>query len=656
MLGIHLKIGLKLKIALAFVLFVLVMMAIVTYIFTIRQQKISITEVQLRMERLANNIATIRAVETQDWSVYQNHIENQLPLNPDIVYIAIEDDQGRLQSWALNMDWLQLDDIVPPTESQRENLIRRLIARQVTESSQRDLESKSVNIMLGGRHSGTVKVGFSLVTLNDALRSNLIRNLILGLLFTLLGIWIALTISSRIVNPLSKLTEAMNRITQGDLDQEIEIVSKDEIGLMAATFNFMAHGLREKKVIEDFVLELGTNLELRTVSRMIRDRITYALQGKKGILLLRDPSLGCEFYLLDVDENEKSAAVAIRCETDLYQAIHQDSTPRTLGSLSVYSTFYQDIRSRFDLSDSTLITPMLMQSDCLGLFILEPNEGDLYDQNERAFLTTLISQGVMAIENALLLEDLAEKERLKRELEIARTVQQSLLPSANPLVERLDIDGRCIPAMEIGGDYFDFFDLGQGKTGIVIADVTGKGTSAAFYMAVVKGVLLSLAQTIHSPRTVLTELNRRLWGQMDRRIFVTMIYAIIDNTTGSCTFARAGHNGLVVQKAGDVEVDCHAPKGIGLGLEEGPIFEQTIEEQSIQLDSGDRLLFYTDGAYEARNEAREEFGEDRLIRLFSDSNGFSSTAINNKILEHISDFISGATPHDDITLITVTAL
>jgi len=656
MLNFHLKISLKLKITFAFVFMVLVMMAIVTYIFTIRQQKIAINEVQLRMERLARNIATIRSVETQDWSIYQNYIENQLRLNPDIVYIAIEDDQGNLRSYVINTEWIQMDEIIPPTETQLEFMVRRLIARQVTESSQRDLESKSVNIMLGSRHSGTVKVGFSLVALNDALQTNLTRNLVLGLIFTLLGIWIAFYISNRIVKPLSKLTAAMSRIIQGDLDQEIESSSKDEIGTMAQTFNFMVHGLREKKVIEDFTRELSTKLELRTVSSMIRDRITYAFQAKKGLLLLRDQTRGSDFFLVDVDTMTDSQESAVPCESNFLKDIKGNPVPRTLGSLSIYPNFYKHLRSQSDWSDTALVAPMLRQDYCLGLFIFEPPEGVFYDDKELAFLTTLISQGVMAIENALLLEELTEKERLKRELEIAQTIQKSLLPNTKPVVEGLDIDGCCLPAAEVGGDYFDFFKIGSDKIGIVIADVTGKGTSAAFYMAVVKGLMLSLTQNIQSPKSVLSELNHLFWGQMDRKIFVTMIYGVLNHKTRTCTFSRAGHNGLIFQKAGDFKVDYRAPKGIGLGLEEGPVFDQTIEEERIQLQSGDRLLFYTDGAFEARNQAMEEFGEDRLISLFSDSDESDSASINKKLLNGITNFISNAAPHDDITLITVKAL
>lgn len=655
MLGVHLKMSLRLKITLAFVFLVLIMMAIVTYVFTIRQQKIAIQEVQLRMERLASNIATIRSVETQDWSIYQNYIENQLRLNPDIVYIAIEDDQGKLRVYDINTDWIEMDDVIPPTEAQLEIMVRRLIARQVTQASQRDLESKSVNIILSGRRSGTVKVGFSLVTLNDSLRSNLIRNLILGLIFTLLGVGIAFYISNRIINPLGTLTTAMNRISRGDFDQTVEIASKDEIGLMARTFNFMVHGLREKKVIEDFTRELGTNVELHSVSRMIRDRITNAFQSSKGILLLRDQSGENDLFLIDNSTESDFKKAVIQCEDCLWEDIKLDPTPNTLKSLSKHKDFYRYLRSELGCSDTALVTPMIMQDECLGLFVLEPPKGSSFDKNELAFLATLVIQGVMAIENALLLEELTEKERLKRELEIARSIQKSLLPHSMPDIAGLDIHGCCLPAAEVGGDYFDFFRIGTDRTGFVIADVTGKGTSAAFYMAVVKGLMLSISRRILSPITLISELNQLLWDQLDRKIFVTMIYAVINHKTRICTFCRAGHNGLIVKKADKPDVDYLVPKGIGLGLEQGEVFNQTIEEEEIQLKNGDRLLFYTDGAFEALNPAMEDFGENRLIQFFSNLDGSDSASVNQALINRITDFISGAAPHDDITLITVRA-
>lgn len=652
MLTFHPKLSLKYKITLAFVALVMLMMATVTWVFTIRQQDIAVDEVKLRMTRLANNIATIRSVETTDWDVYQTYIENQIRLNPDIVYIAIEDDRGTLRASALNADWIDLDNPAGLTASRKETIIRQLVARRIEEKSQKDLESKSVNIILGGRHSGAVKVGFSLVALNDGLKANLIRNLWLAVLFTTIGIVLSLSLGSRIVTPLGKLTLAMSKIGRGDLEQEIRIATRDEIGEMAKTFNWMALGLREKKVIEDFTRELGSGLELKTLCCMIRDRIGQALDAEEAILLLRDKNQDCDFYLTDVGESGPEKR-DVHCNLAVYRSFQTDLEPRPLASLAAFPEFFEEIKNKFSLSEQALLVPMHSKADCLGLFILQAGEDRSFDAHQRTFLATLVAQGVMAVENALLLGELTEKERLKREIEIARSVQQKLLPGENPDVKGLEIDGRCVPAAEIGGDYFDFFKLDASKTGIVISDVTGKGASAAFYMAMIKGLMLSLTAIYVSPQKLLTEINRRLWGRMDRKIFVTMIYAVYDGKIGTLTFARAGHNGLMIRKKKTGENLCLAPKGIGLGLEEGSLFDRSIEEETIKVDSGDRLLLYTDGAFEARNVEAEEFGETRLLDIFSNSGGKTATQINDSILTALSDFEAGALPHDDITLITV---
>jgi serine phosphatase RsbU (regulator of sigma subunit)/HAMP domain-containing protein len=646
------RFSLKYKIAFTFMLLVVIVMATVTYLFTIRELGLRVNQVELRMERLANNLASIRSVETEDWSIYQTIIDNQIRLNPDVVYIAILNEEERLQAHTLNADWVDLGISAELSPSRQASVVRQLMEGRVAEESQRDFASKSVNIMMGGRDSGSVRVGFSLVDLNNEMLENLYRNLRLGLIFLILAVLMSLFLSDRIIKPLQKLTKAMLKIPAGELDQEMLIRSHDEIGEMARTFNWMVLGLREKKVIEDFTRELGGGLELKTLCCMIRDRIGQALDAEEAILLLRDKNQDCDFYLTDVGESGPEK-LDVHCSPAVYRSFQADPEPRPLASLAAFPEFHEEIKSRFFLSDRALLFPMHIKGDCLGLFILQAREKRPVDAHQKAFLSTLVAQGVMAIENALLMQDLTEKERLKREIEIARSVQQKLLPGQNPDVKGLEIDGRCVSAVEVGGDYFDFFELDGSKTGIVIADVTGKGTSAAFYMAMIKGLMLSLAAVYASPKKLLTEINRRLWGRMERKIFVTMIYAVYDPKARTLVYARAGHNGLMIRKRKTGENLCLAPKGIGLGLEEGSLFNQSIEEETIKVDSGDRLLFYTDGAFEARNLKDEEFGEARLLDIFGDSESKTAAQINESILAAVADFTTGALPHDDITLIAI---
>ncbi len=650
------KISLKLKFALIFTLLVIVMMGAVTYIFTIRELNLRVEQVKLRMEKLAQNIATIRSVETEDWDVYQMYINNQLTLNTDIVYVAIFNEQNELKAHSLNLDWLDVGSNQTLTKLDEISIVLRLEQRQLAEESQKDLESKSVNIIIGEQNLGTVKVGFSLIELNDEMRANLYRNFELAIIFVILSIIASYFISQKIVKPLGKLTQAMLKISQGDLNQEIHIDSRDEIGEMAETFNFMTRGLQEKELIENFSRELGFTIELGKIAQLITKRLIQALNARQGVLFFREKGQASEFNSICSYPEPLKRQVSISRNKSLCQYFLKIRTPFLLADLKSYSKFITSINIVIDSKNNTLIFPIIINEEVIGLFLLNPkNENVNFTESEILFLNTLIGQAGMAIENALLLNELTEQERLKRELEIARTVQNSLLPQSNPEIAGLDIDGLCIPATEIGGDYFDFFPLDNHTLGIAIADVTGKGTSAAFYMAVVKGIMLSLTPIFSSPQQLLCELNRSLFGTMDRKIFVTMIYGIFDIKKNKLTFARAGDNALIVKNKQNSKVESLTPLGIGLGLEEGIIFDKTISEQEVKFKPGDTFLFYTDGISEAMNLKRQEFGEDRLENIISQTNKQKSSNLREIIINEVNNFVQGAPQHDDITMVTVMA-
>lgn len=228
-----------------------------------------------------------------------------------------------------------------------------------------------------------------------------------------------------------------------------------------------------------------------------------------------------------------------------------------------------------------------------------------------------------------------------------------LLPQTIPHLPGLDIDGICVPATEVGGDYYDYFRVDRHTLGIAIADVSGKGTSAAFYMAVIKGMMLSLATVYPSPKELLSELNRRIFGQMDRRIFATMVYATIDMDRRVLRLARAGHNALLRWNSKARTIEWLIPAGIGLGLASEELFNRHIGEARIQFQSGDKFLFYTDGVSEARNAARDEFGEVRLSEMLSRMNAAGAGDMTRSIVAEVKNFVQKAPQHDDITLVAV---
>lgn len=651
------KISLKFKIAFAFILLVLAMMSTVTYIFAYRENRSRLEQVKLRMERLANNIATIRAVETTDWAVYQDYIDNQLKLNPDLVYIAIFDELGILKAQALNAEWLDLGGDHKLERWEQAEIILQLDRRQIAAESQFDLETKAVNILVGERNLGTVKVGFSLIELNNSLQHHLYRNLQIGAIFTLLAILVAIFLSYNIVVPLEKLTTAMSKIAEGDLNQQLPILTHDEIGELAQTFNTMTIGLQEKELIEQFSHSLGFSVELEKLVRLILRQINAALNAKYSLLFLRENNKSTQFRFMAAAPELPELNLAITLPLEIYESLLMANSPLTMDSLNQQAAFSRALPTENMFDPQALVSPVIIKGEIIGFSVVGPQSDQLpYQPGEIKFLSTLMAQAAFAIENAILLAELTGQERLKQEFEIAARVQHSLLPQQIPKVAGLDIDGICIPTAEIGGDYFDYYQLNAHTIGVAIADVTGKGTSAAFYMAVVKGIMLALTPIFHSPKQLLCELNRRLFGHVDRRIFITMIYAIFDHQKQEMTFARAGHNALIMGNPQQGTFRLLTPNGLGLGLAHNDLFEELIIEEQIRFQAGDAFLFYTDGISEAMNTHREEFGEDRLVQTFLQTNPPCSSKIRETVIDAVHQFVNGAPQYDDITMVTVTTM
>lgn len=249
-----------------------------------------------------------------------------------------------------------------------------------------------------------------------------------------------------------------------------------------------------------------------------------------------------------------------------------------------------------------------------------------------------------------------ERERMLREFEIARRVQFSFLPREKPKLKGIDLASICIPAMEVGGDYYDFIELDDHRLGVVIGDVSGKGISAAFHMTLTKGFLKSQVKSGLSPREIMINLNELFYDNVDRGTFISMIYGIFDLQAKTFTFARAGHNPLIIQKGLDENVDVICPKGLALGLEKGSIFERIIEEYKIGIQSDDIFLFYTDGFSEAMNSRKEEFGEDRLHNLLKKNTLPGAEHIIDHIKTEIINFVGKAPQHDDMTMLVVKIL
>jgi serine phosphatase RsbU (regulator of sigma subunit) len=295
------------------------------------------------------------------------------------------------------------------------------------------------------------------------------------------------------------------------------------------------------------------------------------------------------------------------------------------------------------------VSPIKTRGETQGILVVAKNSGHTFTQDDLNAIETFSDYASVAIENSRLLEESIEKERLEKELDVAREIQRKILPANVPDYPNLQIASVFIPAFEVGGDYYDFFRISDSKLGFVIADVSGKGISAAFIMAEVKGIFESLSKTIERPKEILIKANDILKETLDSKSFVSAAYGYFDFLEKKLVFARAGHCPLFLMRGSDSRQI--KPSGLGLGLSLRDYFEQTLEEYSIDLKANDTILLYTDGVTEAKNERLEDFGDKQFLHVLKSSINLNAEELSNKIIEEISVFSSGHEQYDDITLV-----
>jgi len=290
---------------------------------------------------------------------------------------------------------------------------------------------------------------------------------------------------------------------------------------------------------------------------------------------------------------------------------------------------------------SEVAIPLTVEDALVGVFTASDTELNAFSTEQLRLFQGLCSHVAVAVHNARRFEkERSERERMSREAQEARLIQQALLPRCSPLVPGFAVSGVSVPAGAVGGDWFDFIDLGDGRWGLALADVSGKGMAAALLMSATRAMLRSLAQNLCSPGEVLEKLNGLLVTDFPSGRFVTMVYGILDATAKTFTFSSAGHlPPLIVDGLGSRFVGSET--GLPLGVRHGAFSETTVP-----LKEGARLMLYSDGITEAENPSSEEFGAARLREHISQPD-----ASMESLLGEVRKFANGSGLRDDATVI-----
>ena len=295
-------------------------------------------------------------------------------------------------------------------------------------------------------------------------------------------------------------------------------------------------------------------------------------------------------------------------------------------------------------TQSELSIPLLVDDQLIGVFTASHHALDAFPPQQVRSLQSLCSHIAVAVNNARLFQrERQERERMDREAQEARVIQQALLPKASPYLRDFAISGLTVSAGAVGGDWYDFIPFDDGRLGLVLADVSGKGMGAALLMSATRGMIRSMAQMCCSPAEVLDRLNRLMIQDFPTGRFVTLIYAILDPKERTLRFASAGHlPPLLVQ--GDTTQFLIAESGMPLGLLSGEF-----SETEVSLPPNSRLVFYSDGITEAEL-GDEEFGLKRLSCA-----SIQDEASPESILADVRSYVNGAGLQDDATVIMVRA-
>jgi len=300
-----------------------------------------------------------------------------------------------------------------------------------------------------------------------------------------------------------------------------------------------------------------------------------------------------------------------------------------------------------------LLVPLVLRNEVLGVMaVLNRQNADEFSEDDQFLLSTLAEQAAFYIDNARMVGALAAQERVRRELQIARDIQQLLLPDGAPEVPGFDLCALSRPALEMGGDYHDFFWVAEGYLGIVVADVSGKGVPAALTMAMLRTVMRTHAVDNPSVSDTLTRANVSLCGDLRLDTFITLFYGILDVKRRTLSWARAGHEPTLILHGGEVE--AHTPAGAALGVLAPGDFDQDLEVEETAFGPGDAVMIYSDGITEAMNAEGDEFGKERFLQTVRGTAGMSSALQVQRVEESVRAFVGDAPQQDDITLVVLT--
>jgi sigma-B regulation protein RsbU (phosphoserine phosphatase) len=411
-------------------------------------------------------------------------------------------------------------------------------------------------------------------------------------------------------------------------------------------------GLGEKRALQlqalmEITRELTATLDLEKLLDMIMGSAVELLHSMAGSLFLIDEESGDLVFRVVTSGDEHLIGTHVPQGQGIIGQAAESGNPVVVHDVRGTKDFYQKHDHVGFESKSLLAVPLKVPDRTIGVVeLINKVDGSEFTEQDTELLLTFAAQAAIAVENARLVEAALVKERLENEARLAFEVQASLIPASTPDVEGWDFAAWWLPARECSGDFYDFLTYG-GELSVVLGDVSDKGMHAALFMALTRSIIRASAGGNLTPAESLSRANRLICADATGGMFVTLFFADISRTSGEVTYVNCGHNPPLVARKGDDAIEPLSRTGMVLGLDRGFQYEQ----RTINLNSGDLMVMYTDGVTEAFSEEGKEFGDERLRALIdlhrNDSAAEVMQALQNALEVHVGEGVRS----DDITVV-----
>ena len=394
----------------------------------------------------------------------------------------------------------------------------------------------------------------------------------------------------------------------------------------------------------------SSSLELDEVLNKVMDEVITATKAERGFVTLVDSGGDFNFKAARGIDQKTIDQPEFGLSTGVVGKVIQYSKAILTNDAQEDERF-SNRQSVIDLNlRSIMASPLSAKGEIIGVIYVDNKlKAGIFTEEDLDLLNAISSSAAVAIENARLYEVAVDKGRMDRELQMARKVQTSLIPSSVPAIPGWDIAAIWIPAKEVSGDFYDFIQLAENRLGLLIADVVDKGMAAALFMANSRSSLRSSALKAISPKEVVSDANFVITADDANGMFLTIVYAQIEANSDELIYVNAGHNPPLVWHKGSKELTNMAGTGMMIGVDGSSQYE----EKTVKLAIGDLVVFFTDGVTEAINGQEEEFGQERLEELILKNHTKSSKDLLEILQKALAEFVGPADTFDDVTIMVV---